>query len=475
MPLPSDKDKQLPYGLYDALIDAGIRETLARYPELRTVLGKLDPEEQPVRYATFVGKLIEHALRREMDPSSRLDLCNRLIALLSQSERESGFEKHRLLPEPKSLLLEITPPHYTQSGTMPRPETPIAESSLFTGSPNEPQLVHELQAEFSSADAVDILVSFIKWSGLRLLMPAFEDLRKRRVPVRLITTSYMGASDSPAVEWMAGLPNVTVKVSYDTERTRLHAKAYHFRRNSGFSTAYIGSANMSSAAMTSRLEWNLKVTAQDMPHILNKFSAEFETYWNSLEFALFDPENPEIFREAISHARNRQGPTPAVFFDLQPFPFQERILESLDAARNIHGQWRNLVIAATGTGKTLIAAFDFKRFYEKRNRQARLLFVAHRREMLEQAVVTFRNVLRLADFGELLVGPHQAARLEHLFCSVHMLSNHQLWDLVGEEFYDFVVIDEAHHGTAASYRPVFEHFKPRILLGLTATPERMDG
>jgi HKD family nuclease len=110
-----------------------------------------------------------------------------------------------------------------------------------------------------SADAVDILVSFIKWSGLRLLMKGFEDLRLRNIPVRVITTAYMGASDATAVEWLARQPNVKVRVSYDTERTRLHAKAYHFQRLSGFSTAYIGSANMSHPAITSGLEWNLKV------------------------------------------------------------------------------------------------------------------------------------------------------------------------------------------------------------------------
>ena len=114
-------------------------------------------------------------------------------------------------------------------------------------------------------------------------------------------------------------------------------------------------------------------------------------------------------------------------------------------------------------------------FFAEQHRQARLLFVAHRREILEQAVATFRNVLRLADFGELLVGPHQANRLEHLFCSVNMLTNRRLWEQVGADFYDYIVIDEAHHGTAASYRPVFDHFRPTILLGLTATPERMDG
>lgn len=306
-------------------------------------------------------------------------------------------------------------------------------------------------------------------------MPAFEDLRDRDVPVRLITTSYMGASDAPAVEWLARMPNVEVRISYDTERTRLHAKAYHFRRNSGFSTAYIGSANMSRAAITSGLEWNLKVTAQDMGHILEKFSVEFETYWNSREFVPFDPENPTLFRTSIDRARNPRHNGPAVFFDLRPHPFQERILEALERERSVHDRWRNLVIAATGTGKTVVAAFDFKQFFEQKHRQARLLFVAHRQEILQQAQATFRNVLRDQNFGELLVSQFQTNRLEHLFCSVGMLASRRLWEQVGKDFYDYIVIDEAHHGTAASYRPIFDNFAPQILLGLTATPERMDG
>ena len=256
---------------------------------------------------------------------------------------------------------------------------------------------------------MDLLVSFIKWSGLRLLMPAFEEIAGRGGKVRIITTSYMGASDADAVEWLAHLPNVEIRVSYDTERTRLHAKAYHFRRNSGFSTAYIGSANMSQAAMTSGLEWNLKITAQDMPHILEKFLAEFETYWNSREFIAYNLEEPTVLREALKHARTRQGITP-VFFDIRPHPFQERILDALESERFVHGQWRNLVVAATGTGKTVVAAFDFKRFFEIKQRQARLLFVAHRKEILEQSIGTFRAVLRIPDFGELLVGNHTAAR-----------------------------------------------------------------
>ena len=459
--------RSLSHGIYEALIDEYLRDALALRPELRTVFGKIDPEEQPAKYASFVAKVLEQALKEESDSEKRLALCNWILSHVAKEPGRNHLEKHRLVSQQKPILLEITPPNYGTSG-IPRPQTPLAESSLFTGSPQEPQLAHELHEEMRSADAVEILVSFIKWSGLRLLMPAFEDLRDRHVPVRLITTSYMGASDAPAVEWLARMPNVEVRISYDTERTRLHAKAYHFRRNSGFSTAYIGSANMSHAAITSGLEWNLKVTAQDMGHILEKFSVEFETYWNSREFVPFDPEQPTIFRTAIDLARNPRQNGPMVFFDLRPHPFQERILEALERERSSHDRWRNLVIAATGTGKTVVAAFDFRR-------QARLLFVAHRQEILQQAQGTFRNVLRDQNFGELLVGQFQANRLEHLFCSVGMLASRRLWEQVGSDFYDYIVIDEAHHGTASSYRPIFDHFAPQILLGLTATPERMDG
>jgi superfamily II DNA or RNA helicase/HKD family nuclease len=465
---------RLPFGIYDKLIDEGLREALSRHPELRSILGKIDPEEEPFRYSAFIGKVVEQALREKTDPSTRLELCNRLISVLAGNAGLDHLDKHRLVDLDKPVLLEITPPHMGSPG-IPRPQTSVSESSLFTGSPNEPQLAHELAEEMRSADQVDILVSFIKWTGLRLLMPAFEELRTRDVPVRLITTSYMGASDPPAVEWLSKLPNVRIRVSYDTERTRLHAKAYHFRRSSGFSTAYIGSANMSHAAITSGLEWNLKITSQDMGHILEKFAAEFETYWNSREFLPFDPADPMPFRRAIARAGNNGSAATNVFFDLFPHPFQERILEALERERTVFGLKRNLVIAATGTGKTVIAAFDFKRFYEERRRQARLLFVAHRHQILEQAMLTFRNVLRDGNFGELFTGNTQPIRMEHLFCSVPIISTRGLWNQVGPDYYDFIVIDEAHHETAASYRPVFEHFRPEILLGLTATPERMDG
>ena len=461
------------HGIYEALLDEDLSTVLTQHPELRSVFAKIDPEEEPARYAAFLARVIEKALSVESDPAARLRLCNEVIGLLAGTPSGEFLKNRRLVSTVEPLLLEITPPIYAERG-IPRPETPLAKSTLFTGSPSDPQLVHELVQEMKSADSMDVLISFIKWSGLRLLMRGFEELSQRGGMIRIITTSYMGASDAEAIEWLARQVNTSVRVSYDTDRTRLHAKAYYFHRNTGFSTAYIGSANMSQAAMTSGLEWNLKITAQDQPHIVDKFVAEFETYWNSREFMPFNPDEPQVLRDAISHAR--KGPRNApVFFDIRPHAFQERILDALESERLVHGHWRNLVVAATGTGKTVVAAFDFKRFFEQQQRQAKLLFVAHRREILEQAVETFRAVLRLRDFGELLVGPHSASRLDHLFCSVDMLQSRKLWEQTGREFYDFIVVDEVHHGPAASYRAIFEKFEPRILLGLTATPERMGG
>lgn len=464
---------RLAHGIYEALLDEELQSILQRHPELRSVFGKIDPEEEPARYAAFVAKVLEKALSLETDPATRVCLCNEVLRRIAGRPATQFLESRRLVPAEKPVLLEITPPSHAE-GAVPRPETTLVESSLFTGSPADPQLVHELGREMRSADSADLLVSFIKWSGLRLLMPAFEDLVTRGGRVRIITTSYMGASDAEAVEWLARLPNTSVKVSYDTERTRLHAKAYHFHRDSGYSTAYIGSANMSQAAMTSGLEWNLKITAHDLPHILEKFLAEFETYWNGREFIPFDPEEPTTLRRAIQQARKKTSLSP-VMVDMSPHPFQERILEALAAERSVHNRWRNLIVAATGTGKTVVAAFDFKRFYQQKNRLARLLFLAHRREILEQAVGTFRLVLRVPDFGDLQVGPHVASRFDHLFCSVDMLGTRRLWEKVGANFYDYIIVDEVHHGPAASYRAVFDRFNPRILLGLTATPERMDG
>jgi superfamily II DNA or RNA helicase len=289
----------------------------------------------------------------------------------------------------------------------------------------------------------------------------------------------MGASDAEAIETLAGYPNVSIKVSYDTKATRLHAKAYHFHRSSGYSTAYVGSSNMSNPAITEGLEWNLKATRQDLPQIIKAFEAEFDSYWNNQGFQTYQKGiDATKLREALSASRNEQSAQPTlVLFDITPRPYQERILEELEAERSIRGYYRNLIVAATGTGKTVISAFDYKRFCEKQSgRRPRLLFLAHREEILTQSIQTYRHVLKDVNFGALMGGSAgDASAMDHLFCTVQTAQSRRIWERLGSDYYDYIVIDEAHHSAAKTYEDIINGFNPKILLGMTATPERMDG
>jgi superfamily II DNA or RNA helicase len=289
----------------------------------------------------------------------------------------------------------------------------------------------------------------------------------------------MAASEVRALEFLSKLPNTEIKISYQTNLERLHAKSYIFERYSGFDTAYIGSSNLSHSALTKGLEWNIRITDRENPHIIEKAKATFEHYWNSIEFENFEIGGIEKFRKAL-HSEKDKGRSMRIteFTRFTPMAFQKEILDKLKLEREQYNRFRNLIVAATGTGKTVISAFDFKRFYDK-NKHARLLFIAHRREILVQACRTFRSVLSERNFGQLWVGDTkpELGNLNHLFISVQTFnSKKQLFsERFPKDFYDFIIIDEAHHSQANSYRDLFELFDPEILLGLTATPERMDG
>lgn len=465
-------EDSLECGLYERLLDEELEELLASYPELSPIFEKVETEREVADHSHLIAQILRQVLPSVKD-SSRIALTNRIIDLLASQDGLEYTRKRRLLERPKSLLTQILPSDDHPPFLVP--ETPLSISSLLTGAADDPPLEREIRAEILTADRVDILVSFIKWSGLSLLLSAFEEIEEKGVPVRIITTSYMGASDPPAIEWLSERSNVEMKISYDTERTRLHAKAYHFYRKTGYTTAYIGSANMSRPAMTSGLEWTVKVTAQDMPHMVERFIAEFESYWQHHGFVPYDHASADRFREAIESVRSPKTDQTARFFaDITPHPFQERVLESLQASRST-GSYRNLVVAATGTGKTVMAAFDYARFKGANPANSRLLFVVHRKEILEQARDCFRMVLRDFNFGELLVDGHRPGKWEAVFASVQSLATNRPWDRLGKTHFDFIIVDEAHHGVASSYRPLFDSLESQILLGLSATPERMDG
>jgi len=358
------------------------------------------------------------------------------------------------------------------------PLTGLAQSELFTGSNVGLSLESEIKREILSADEICWLVSFIKWTGIRIFADVLKEFSESGRKIKIITTSYMGATDQKAVDFLSALPNCEVKLSYNTDQERLHAKTYIFRRNSEFDTAYIGSSNISRSALTNGLEWNLKVTTQEIPHIIEKFNATFDTYWSSPEFESYrfnEAASQDKLKRSLKIARGLARPEEsALFFDIEPRVHQKAILECLTVEREIHNRRRNLVVAATGTGKTIISAFDFKQF-KKNNRGAKLLFIAHREEILKQSRLAFRGVLRDADFGELWVGSHQPEHHRQLFVSVQTLNN-QIQNLeLSPDYYDFIIIDEVHHISASSYRAILNYFTPKLLLGLTATPERHDG
>jgi superfamily II DNA or RNA helicase/HKD family nuclease len=334
--------------------------------------------------------------------------------------------------------------------------------------PHEPSLAAELTVELESADRVDLMCAFIVWSGVRIFLDVMKQLRARGVPIRILTTTYTGITQVRALNALRDL-GAEIKVSYDVGVTRLHAKAWLIRRRSGFSTAYVGSSNMTHTALHEGLEWNVRLTESSSPDLLARFDAAFETYWDDLQFEQYDPDR---FNAAVK-AERAGGPTAPLLFDIRPYPFQEQILERLDAERTRHGRWRNLIVAATGTGKTVLSAFDYRRLREEKG-SLRLLFVAHRREILEQSLGTFRGVLHDGTFGDLYLGGGHFSNPDHIFASIQALSNRDLEQQLDPEHFDMVIVDEFHHAEAPTYRRLLAHLQPRILLGMTATPERAD-
>ena len=382
-------------------------------------------------------------------------------------------------PISTELLQQIKPePPLVASTT--RPDTPLSVSSLLTGSSRSPSLRSQLIRELATCDKADWLVSFIKYAGIVPLLPTLREFTQTPAEdggprLRIATTSYMGATDLKAVSELLNLPNTEIRVSYDTKRTRLHAKAYLFHRNTGFGSAYIGSANVSKAALDEGLEWTAKVSQYETDHLWQHAKATFESHWeDNTEFTPCRNDNLVELEQALSQERREVAPADALtFFDLRPYGYQQSILDDIDAERSA-GKQKHLVIAATGTGKTMIAAFDYKYFCGLNGSRPRLLFVAHREEILKQARAAFRQVLRDGSFGDLVVGGVQPAQTDYLFCTVQSWNSRNYEQFAADHF-DYVVLDEAHHASAISYQRLIEHISPVSLLGLTATPERADG
>ena len=239
----------------------------------------------------------------------------------------------------------------------------------------------------------------------------------------------------------------------------------------------MGSSNLSNAAISSSLEWNVKVTRRDLPETIDKIAATFESYWNASEFEYYSEGQKERLARALKAEKYFDSNNAAIYtMDITPYSYQQEILDKLEAERTIRGYTRNLVVAATGTGKTVISALDYKRFRKQNpGKPHRLLFIAHREEILRQSLYTFRAVLKDANFGELFVGNYKPESIDHLFVSIQTFNSQDFTSKTASDFYDYIVVDEFHHAAAPTYQKLLSYYNPKILLGLTATPERMDG
>ena len=476
------------YGIYEELVN---KKILKEINDENLLIGKekLDPEEAKSILTQYIYNITRKSLEYVRDSKGedkekenilkQISICNNIIDALKEDLNDEDLEELKISDTAEVLTYVYSKINRLKLNEkeIKKPEKSISRASLFTGSKIEPSLDSEIKNEIASCDEIYMLVSFIRWSGLRTILEELKEFTNSGKKLKIITTAYMGATEVKAIEELAKLENAEIKISYDVDRTRLHAKSYIFKRNNGFTTAYIGSSNMSYAAMTSGLEWNVKLCERETSDVITKMLATFEMYWNDSLFELFalDEYSKERLKKALKKSSNKVGNKTINFeFDIKPYAYQKEILESLKAEREIFGRYKNLVVAATGVGKTVISAFDYKSFRES-NSRARILFVAHREEILEKSLDTFRYILKDNNFGDLFVGSHKAESIENLFISIQSFNSSKLIERTTPDFYDYIIIDEVHHGAAASYKKLLEYYKPKILLGLTATPERTDG
>lgn len=475
-------NKDIQTGVYEQIINRLFKLKLDEVDDERFYIGKkpITREEAIKVLSKYLQHLIEVAFMgtpEDQDADKYTKFVNSVITALGSEFNVEDTELD-LIDAQKSILTAVVDrtnceyPDIEEHLRSITPITSLSRSALFFGGRGPADMESELNREILCADEICWVVSFIKTSGLNLLWNSLRKFTQAGKPLRIITTTYTGATDYDAIARLATLPNTKIKISYDGTQDRLHAKSYIFLRKSGFHTAYIGSSNLSHYALKDGKEWNFKATQFELPQVIADVRNSFEAYWCDETFEDFIPG---VSDERLKKALGSDWETPLLDFSaldlMRAKDYQQEILEKLDVERNVHGHYRNLVVAATGTGKTVIAAFDFKR-YREAHPDCHFLFIAHRQEILRQAMQTFRIVLDDPNFGSLWDGNNEPASYQHVFASKDTLRNRVDNLQLTEDYYDYMVVDEVHHIVAPTYVKLMTCFKPHILLGLTATPER---
>ena len=354
----------------------------------------------------------------------------------------------------------------------------IVPTDAMTGDRNRRmQLYYQLIQSIAGANSIDIIVSFLMESGVRMLLKDLKGALDRGVSLRILTGNYLGITQPSALYLIKHTLGNRVDLRFYNERERsFHPKAYIFHYEN-YSDIYIGSSNISRSALTSGIEWNYRFSSKKDPENYETFFHTFEDLFEHHAIIIDDAElkrysknwhRPAAAKDLERYDESEENPDTKVRMLFEPRGAQIEALCALENAR-AEGAVKGLVQAATGVGKTYLAAFD-SRNYE------RVLFVAHREEILKQAAVSFKNVRGSEEYG-FFDGKSKCTDKPVIFASVATLGNSNYLNerYFPADFFQYVVVDEFHHAVTDQYRRIVEYFKPQFLLGLTATPERMDG
>jgi superfamily II DNA or RNA helicase/HKD family nuclease len=457
-------------GPRDELLTEQLAAALATLDPSRVEHDALDGAEGPRRVLQHLVRVLQPHLRGLGTDQGGAAAQAKLVNVLQDGR--SDPDDRLVIPPQVVRAIKAEPVGLEEPAPVPLPETAFSTSDLLVGGVGQPNIGNEVNAELRTATSADLICAFVIWSGVTRLRDAIKDLHDRGGQLRVITTTYMGATEARAVEELRRL-GADIRIAYDARTTKLHAKAWLLQRPAGLTTAFVGSSNLSHTALFDGLEWNVRLSAVDVPHLIARVKTMFDTLWESEHFESYREGDEDRLATALGGQRKRDTQVSFVGLEVRPFDEQQRILDRLMLERLRHDRHRNLVVAATGTGKTVVAGLDYKQLCKHYGRDLSLLFVAHRDAILEQSRETFRHVLRDGSFGELHGGGRRATG-RHVFAMVQSLRADTI-DVLDPKAYDVVIVDEFHHAEAPSYRRLLERSQPKQLLGLTATPERMDG
>lgn len=330
-------DSSLPFGVYETPVTSRIRErmeeTQSRHPSAGFGVGNGTDDSARGRYTSamsqHIGDLLEQRLMGLKSSADRVALINTIAGLLGEDE---DIDTEQLLYAVYNTSL-AEPPLL--------PDVSLTKSALFTNAQGEASLTSEVEREIKTADSVDLLCAFIKSSGISVLDQQLQFLRDNQIPFRLLTSTYCGASDAAAIKRLVEKYRADVKICYEHKSTRLHAKAWLFRRNSGFDTAFIGSSNLSRSALIDGWEWNVRGSATATPEVIEKFIKTFDSYWHDSHFKTFDPaRDMDRLQESLHIAKGTESPQALRQLELSglevtPYPYQEEMLEALRSEREV--------------------------------------------------------------------------------------------------------------------------------------------